>query len=242
MIFVGNWKAYIESPQKAKALFASAKRLAGRKGVRIILAPSAPHVGLLAPGNRSKVSFALQDISNSTGGAETGEVTAAAAFGIGARYVILGHSERRARGESDQIIFSKVQHTLAHGMTPVLCIGERERDSDAQYLQFIRAQLAAVFSGLTPQERIKIIVAYEPIWAIGLHASDAIAPGDLAEMILYIRKVLGDYMSSNQILYGGSVEPGNVRMLAAGSGVDGFLIGHASVDVQNFTALVKAVS
>jgi triosephosphate isomerase len=92
-----------------------------------------------------------------------------------------------------------------------------------------------------------VVVAYEPIWAIGKSAAEAIAPNDLIEMILYIRKVLAEYVPAEvaqymKILYGGSVEPGNARSLASGSGVDGFLVGHASADVKQFSELVKAVS
>lgn len=243
MLIIANWKAYVESKQKAKALFASAKRLAGRKGIEIVLAPPAPYIGLLAPGNRSKVAFAAQDISDTTGGAATGENTAAAYADLGTRYAIVGHSERRALGESDACIASKAQHALAHGMIPVLCIGERERDAEAHYLAFIRGQITSVFSVLTPQERLQVVVAYEPVWAIGKTANEAITPEDLTEMILYIRKVLGEQASSAiKVLYGGSVEPGNARSLAGGSGIDGFLVGHASTDPKEFTALVKAVS
>lgn len=240
MLIVSNWKAYVDDAKKVKALFAAAKRLASKK-VQIVLAPSAPYVGFLALGNRSKVSIGVQDISDSTGGAATGELTAGAAKGAGAAYAIVGHSERRARGESDALVLSKTQHALAQGLKPILCIGEHERDTDGRYLQFIRAQLAAVFAPLSTQERAQIIVAYEPIWAIGKTAADAITPSDLQEMMLYIRKVLAEYVSGNAtVLYGGSVESGNIASLA--SGVDGFLIGHASTDVQEFTALVKALS
>jgi triosephosphate isomerase len=246
MMIAANWKAYVETPQKAKALFAAAKKLAARKGLEIVLAPPAPYLGLLAPGNRSKVSFAAQDISDSMGGAATGEVTAAAIASVGATYAIVGHSERRARGETDAIVLSKAQHALAHGLRPILCIGEHERDTEAHYLQFIRAQISAVFSALTMQERLQVVVAYEPIWAIGKTSADAITPEDLAEMVLYIRKVLGDGLvgdaQATKVLYGGSVEPGNERSLAGGSGVDGFLIGHASTNVQDFILLGKAVS
>lgn len=247
MLIVANWKAYVESPQKAKALFAAAKRLSGKKGIEIALAPAAPYLGLLAPGNRSKVAFGVQDISDATGGAATGEVTAATARAFGARYAIVGHSERRARGESDATILAKAQHALAQGMQPILCIGEHERDTDAQYLHFIRGQITAIFSALTPHERLDVVIAYEPIWAIGRTAADAIAPSDLTEMVLYIRKVLSDHVSGDaathmRVLYGGSVEPGNARSLASGSGIDGFLVGHASTDPKEFAALVNAVS
>lgn len=247
MLIVANWKAYVESKQKAKLLFASAKRLAGKKGIQIVLAPAAPYIGLLAPGNRSKVAFAAQDISDSTGGAATGENTAAAYADLGTQYAIIGHSERRALGESDALVASKAQHALAHGMIPILCVGERERDAEAHYLAFIRGQITSVFSILTPQERLQVVVAYEPIWAIGHTAAEAITPADLTEMILYIRKVLGEQVPGEasraiKVLYGGSVEPGNARSLAGGSGIDGFLVGHASTDAKEFTALVKAVS
>lgn len=245
MLIVSNWKAYVDRVEKAKALVAAANR-AAKGGHELVLAPSAPFLGLLA-GGKTKVQFASQDISLSTPGAHTGEVTAAAVVGAGARYAIIGHSERRAAGETDGEVLEKVRRALAQKLTPIVCVGERERDTDARYLKFIREQLAAVFAPLTPKERLSIVIAYEPIWAIGKSAGEAITPMDLAELILYIRKVLGDYIpgKGNQrvrILYGGSVEPENIRDLAGGSGVDGFLIGHASVDVPTYTALVKALS
>lgn len=246
MLIVSNWKAYVERVDKAKALLAAAKRAAGKGGHELVLAPPAPYLALIAAG-RSKVRFASQDVSLVTAGAHTGEMTAAAVAGAGASYAIIGHSERRAAGETDADVLEKVRHALANKLTPVVCVGERERDVDAKYLKFIREQVASVFAPLSPKERLSIVIAYEPIWAIGKSASEAITTTDLAELILYIRKVLGDYIpgKGNQkvrILYGGSVEPGNIRMLAAGSGVDGFLIGHASVDVPTYTALVKAIS
>jgi triosephosphate isomerase (TIM) len=248
MLIVSNWKAYVENPAKAKALVAAAKRLVARGGADIVLAPSSPFLGMFATdkGNK-KLLFAAQDLSDSTGGAATGEITAAMLSGLGVSYVILGHSERRAMGEDDALIVSKVQHALAHGLIPIVCVGERERDADANYLQFLRAQINSIFSPLTPKERIKVVLAYEPIWAIGKSAAESITPHELHEMVLYIRKVLGDFFPGTSaqkvtILYGGSVEPGNIRDLAGGSQVDGFLIGHASVEVSSFTALVKGVA
>ncbi|MEK7510656.1 MAG: triose-phosphate isomerase [Patescibacteria group bacterium] len=246
MLIVSNWKAYVEKLDKAKALLAAAKRAAGKGGHELVLAPPAPFLGLLT-GVRTKVRFASQDLSLSTGGAHTGEVTAAAVVGAGASYAIIGHSERRAAGETDEQVLEKVRHAIAHKLTPIVCIGERERDEDAQYLKFVREQIGAVYAPLSPKERLQVVIAYEPVWAIGKAAADAITSTDLAEMIAYIRKVLADYIpgKGNQkvrIIYGGSVEPGNIRMLAGGSGVDGFLIGHASVDVPTYSALVKALS
>ncbi|MDB5195125.1 MAG: triose-phosphate isomerase [Parcubacteria group bacterium] len=247
MLIVGNWKAYVETLEKAKRLYAVAKRLAAAGHHEIVIAPSAPHLGFLAGGNRSSVEFAAQDISSSLGGAATGEVTAGAVAGVGATYVIVGHSERRAAGETDALVLQKVQHALAHGLVPILCIGERERDAEARYLAHLRTQISLILTALSPQERKKIVVAYEPIWAIGKSATEAITPTDLNEMVLYIRKILTEFLpgkgaSKINILYGGSVESGNIRALAAASSIDGFLVGHASTDAASFGALVKAVT
>lgn len=250
MLIVANWKAYVEQPAKAKALVAAAKRLASKSDHEIVLAPPAPFLSQFALGKQLKkeaLAFSAQDVSDSTGGAATGEITPAILSGIGVKYVILGHSERRAMGESDELIVSKMRHALAHNLIPILCIGERGRDSEATYLQFLRTQIGHIFEPLTPKERMKIVIAYEPIWAIGKSAAESITPHDLHEMVLYIRKILAEYFPGRAalnvpILYGGSVEPGNIRELAGGSEVQGFLIGHATVEVPSFTALVKAIS
>lgn len=247
MIIAANWKAYVEQASKARALVAAAKRLAAKSDIELIIAPPAPYLGLFATGKASDIAFAAQDISDSTGGAATGEITPALLAEMGVTHAIIGHSERRAMGETDELILSKVQHALAHGMTPIVCIGEHTRDADATYLHFLREQIAHVFEPLPTRERSKLILAYEPIWAIGKSAAESITQQDLHEMMLYIRKVLGEYLAGTAlqgipILYGGAVEPGNIRALAGGSQVDGFLVGHASADVGTFTALVKALS
>lgn len=247
MLIVANWKAYVETTEKAKRLYATAKRLAGGKSNEIVLAPPAPYLGYLSLGNRSKVRFGAQDISRAEGGAATGEVTARTVRNVGGTYVIIGHSERRAGGETDMDVREKVKRAFAAGLTPIVCIGEGERDTEAHYLTHLRTQLKVVFEALNARERLQIVVAYEPIWAIGKSAAEAITPRDLNEMILYLRKVLGEYVTPKQagsvrILYGGSVEPGNIRALSDATGIDGFLIGRATTEPVTFTALVKAIS
>ncbi len=247
MIIVANWKAYVEDLRKAKKLFDVSKRLARATGTAIVLAPPSPILGALAARNTSKVSFAAQDISRTTGGAKTGETTAQSYASVKATYAIIGHSERRALGETDAIIAEKLAHALAHGLTPILCIGERERDGEGHYLSHIREQITVAIVPLTPKERGQVIIAYEPLWAIGKTASDAIQSNDLAEMLLYIRKVLAELLPGKSsrhslVLYGGSVESTNIRSLAGSSSVDGFLIGHASVDPVEFALLVRQLS
>lgn len=244
MLIIANWKAYVEDMGKAKKLFALSKRLARATGFDIVLAPPAPLFGALAAKNTSGVALSAQDVSATVGGAQTGEATAGAYAAAGATYAIIGHSERRALGDTDAVVAEKLGHALAHNLTPILCIGERERDGEGRYLAFLREELTTALAALTPSERAKVIVAYEPVWAIGKTAADAISPGDLAEMALYIRKVLSELLPGknpfrSRVLYGGSVEPENIRALAGGSSVDGFLIGRASVDPDWFASLTK---
>ncbi len=247
MLIVANWKAYVEEFAKAKKLFALGKRLARRTGSTIVLAPPAPLLGALAIRNKSPVAFASQDVSLTTGGAHTGEVTAQAYAAAGATYAIVGHSERRAAGDTDLIVAEKLAHALAHGLTPILCVGESERDGEGRYLTVVREELSAAIAQLSPKERAEVIVAYEPLWAIGKTADAAINPNDLSEMALYIRKVLAELLPGKSsrrslVLYGGSVESGNVRALVAASGIDGLLVGHASVDPPTFSLLVQQLA
>ena len=246
MLIVANWKAYIEDVERARELLARAKRLT-KRGTTLVLAPPAPLLGLLKAARPGPIALSAQDISATTGGAHTGEATAQAYAAAGASYAIVGHSERRAAGDTDVLVAEKLAHAVAHRLTPILCVGERERDGDGRYLSFVRDQLTNALAPLLPKERSLVVVAYEPVWAIGRAAADAIHPGELGEMVLYIRKVLAELLpgsssSHARVLYGGSVEPENVRPLAAASGIDGILVGHASVDGATFSALVKALT
>lgn len=247
MLFVANWKAYVEDVPRAKKLIAVAKKLSRGTDIAIVLAPPAPFIGMLAHTNKSRVAFAAQDVSSTTGGANTGETTAQAFAAAGATYAILGHSERRAQGETDDSISQKIAHALAHGITPILCVGEHARDNEGHYLSTIREELTRALELITPKERAQVIIAYEPIWAIGKTAAEAITAADLGEMALYIRKVLAEMLPGKSsrhslVLYGGSVEPENIRHLAGSSGVDGFLVGHASVDPTTFSQMIKNLS
>jgi triosephosphate isomerase len=147
-------------------------------------------------------------------------------------------------GDTDAIVAEKLAHALIHGLTPILCIGESERDGEGRYLNIIREQVTRALTPLSPKDRSKVIIAYEPIWAIGKSADQAIGPNDLAEMVLYIHKVVAELLpgkssSRSLILYGGAVDVVNIRNLAASSRVSGFLIGRASVDPVTFADLAK---
>lgn len=245
MLIVANWKAYVEDLGRAKELVGAARRLA-RGGREIVLAPPAPFLGALATG-KGKVAFAAQDVSATLGGAETGEATARMFSSTGATYAIVGHSERRAAGDTNASVAEKLGHAFAHALTPILCVGERERDNEGHYLATLREEVISSVSAIESKHRSSIIVAYEPLWAIGKGAEDAIRPDDLAEMLLYLRKVLAELLPGKssaraQVLYGGSVSPENIASLAAVQGVDGFLIGRASTEADTFTGLIKAIT
>ncbi len=247
MLIVSNWKAYVEKKEQGKALFEAAKKLGSKGKHTLVLAPSAPQLALLASGNKSKVAFAAQNISVSTGGASTGEITGSTYKDAGASYAIIGHSERRAMGETNEIVAGKVQHSFAQGLIPIVCVGEKERDADAQYLQELRHQIASIFSPLSPKERLGVVLAYEPVWAIGPNAAGVITKHDLEEMVLYIRKVISDFMpgranEKTTILYGGSVDASNSNELTVTTGVDGLLVGRASTNVSTYSALLNSLS
>src|SRR3989344_3096138 len=244
MLIVANWKASVEDLARARKLVAVSKRLLRTTESTLVLAPPAPLLGALAARKKSALAFAAQDISSSTGGAIPGGATAAAYAAAGATYAILGHSERRARGDTDALIAEQLVRALAQGLTPLLCAGEAECDGEGRYLALVREELAAALPPLSPKERTQVIISYEPLWAIGKTADAAIGADDLAEMVLYIRKVLAELLPGKSasracVLYGGSVEPDNIRALAANSSVDGFLIGHASVDPHLFSLVIK---
>ncbi len=246
MLIVANWKAYVDDLAKAKKLVTVSKRLAREHQSIIVIAPPAPLLGALAV-RPSSVAFAAQDVSLSSGGAQTGEITVGAYKAAGAAYALIGHSERRAQGDTDAVVAQKLAHALTNGLTPILCVGERERDGEGRYLTFVREELTSALAPLTPKDRARVIVAYEPLWAIGKTSAFAIDPHDLTEMALYIRKVLtellpGKSAASSLVLYGGSVDPDDARVLAASSGIDGLLVGHASTDPRLFSLLVKQLA
>ena len=244
MLILSNWKTYVTNKDEAKKLLATVKRLATTSKAELVVLPPHPYIGLFHSPRKTKVGLGAQDVSTTIAGAATGEVPAGVLKNLGVTYVLAGHSERRAKGEDNEVVAEKVRRILEQGMTPILCVGEKERDEDATYLAFLREQITSVFDALDQKERFNVMIAYEPIWAIGKEAQDALHSQELAEMVLYIKKILSKYMPSKQstkILYGGSAEPDNVRGLVGGSGVDGFLVGHASADPEMFSRLVKAL-
>jgi triosephosphate isomerase len=177
-------------------------------------------------------------------GAFTGEISTEMLDSFGVKYTILGHSERRSMGESNNDINRKIKSALTSGVIPVLCVGENTRDQDHGYFNFVKNQLEECLAGVSKNLISKIIVAYEPVWAISttIDRKDATA-NDSLEMSIFIKKVLSDKfggeVSKTKILYGGSVSTKDAAEFLENGGVDGLLVGRASLDAKKFTEIIK---
>lgn len=265
-LIVGNWKANPASYQEAKAYVATFKRFAPtHPGIDIVLCPPAPFVsglavylgkvkenikksskGSAAAPKKGVTSIGAQDVSEKVVGSHTGDVTSTMLESSGAEYVIIGHSERRAQGETDTLVATKVQQLLKTDMTAIICIGESVRDEQGEYLEFVRGQLIKALSPVARHQFSQIIIAYEPIWAIGRADNVAMGPHDVHQMALYIRKFFreqwGEAISTMvPILYGGSVNESNAHDILYKGEVDGLLVGRASFASDTFAALIKAI-
>lgn len=202
----------------------------------------------LAPVNEvidSKLGLGAENCADHKSGAYTGEVSASMVASTGATYVILGHSERRQYyGETAEILKEKVALALDNNLTPIFCIGEvLEQRENGSYLDVVKSQIEDALFGLSAAEFSKLVLAYEPVWAIGTGKT---ATDDQAqEMHAHIRSVIaGKYgkeiADNTSILYGGSCKPSNARALFAKPDVDGGLIGGASLDAESFMGIVTA--
>ncbi len=216
------------------------------KNTDCIICPPFPYIGLLSKLDKPKnLIIGAQNIFNQEKGAFTGEVGAPVVADLGAKYVIIGHSERRAAGEDNETIRKKTEIALNNNLVPILCIGERERDRDGKYFSFIKGQIKDGLSGLQKKDLVGFILAYEPVWAIGRSYREAMNSTDVHEITLVIKKIIGEFFGKDisatvKILYGGSVEAENATDIIEKGNVDGFLVGHASLVPERFGQILKA--
>ena len=247
-IVVANWKMNPETLEEAKRVFGAVKRVASAlKNTDIVICPPLPFLYPLLKSKLSKnLFFGAQNIASEVKGAFTGEVSALMVKNIGVTFGIIGHSERRAMGETNEIIRKKLEASFNNKIIPILCIGERARDKEGAYLEFIKTQIKECLTGLQKKNLLGLIIAYEPIWVIGKSYRESMNPTDIHEMTLFIKKVAGemfgkDIASSFKILYGGSVEAENIFDMIRLGNVDGFLVGHASLVTQQFSEILRVV-
>lgn len=249
ILVVANWKMNPTAIGDAKRLFLEVKKAARHTKVPAVIAAPFPYIAELRKlTHNTHVSLGAQDAHFERSGTYTGEVSPLMLKSLGVSHVIVGHSERRAGGETDETISKKVTATLKAGMTPILCIGETKRDSAGQYLGVVEKQLRAALKPIAKTQIKNVVLAYEPVWAIskGDGKGKTATPADAYEMKLFIQKLLTDRYDrktaeSTHIIYGGSVNPKNAEELLEEGMVDGFLVGGASLKPKEFTAVLAAV-
>jgi triosephosphate isomerase len=240
MLIVGNTKAYLSSLKDAELLAKNWRALAKKTKHTLVLALPTP---LLSLADNPPLRAAAQDVSPLTSGAHTGEVLAQVLREDGATYVIIGHSERRDK-ETHEDIREKITRVLEERLTPVLCVGEKERDEEGEYTAHLREQIISALKGRTIKETASMVIAYEPVWAVG--GPHALTPALLHETVIFIRKVVQDIVPEAarkiKILYGGSVDEENVHALATEGEVQGFLLGRVSVRGDDMKMLVTKLN
>ena len=240
-LVVANWKMNPSGWREAKKLLEATKKAAAN--VSLVVAPPALYLREFAKEKRGRIAFAAQDAHFEASGAHTGKISMAQAKDAGASYVLVGHSEVRARGETNEDTRAKVSAALALKMKPILCIGETTRTSSGNHFNFVSDQLKAGFAEVPATKISEVIVAYEPVWAIG--GENTMSPRDMHEMAIFIRKTVVDMHGQKGIsvrtLYGGSANEENSKVMLREGDVDGLLVGHVSTDATRFAALLRTM-
>jgi triosephosphate isomerase (TIM) len=244
-VIAGNWKMYKLIGEAIETALALKPLVANANHCEVVIAP--PFTALKAVADRlegSNLKVAAQNLATETKhGAHTGEVCGDMVKDVGASHVIVGHSERRALYcEADASVNRKIRAALHFGLTPIACIGETLDQRDAgQAEQVVGAQLAGSLAELTATDLLRIILAYEPVWAIG--TGRTATPTQAQQMHAFIRQWLTDKFGAEaanalRILYGGSVKPDNIADLMREADIDGALVGGASLEAESFARIV----
>jgi triosephosphate isomerase len=245
-VIAGNWKMYKTVGDSVATAVALKPLVANANHCEVVIAPVFTALKTVADRlEGSNIKLAAQNCSTETAeGAHTGEITASMLRDVGAGYVIIGHSERRQYySETDTMVRRKVQAAIAADLTAIVCVGESLAQRDQGIAeQVVSGQLTGGLSGLTVSDLDRIIVAYEPVWAIG--TGRTATPEQAQEMHAFIRRVFAEGHSENaaqalRILYGGSVKPENISGLMAQPDIDGGLVGGASLEAESFAQIVN---
>ena len=248
-LMAGNWKMNLNHLEAIAFVQKLAYSLSDADYEAVEVAVLPPYTDLrsvqtLVDGDRLRLVYGAQDLSAHDEGAYTGEVSGAMLAKLGCTYVVVGHSERRAyHGETDELVNAKVQAAGRHGIIPILCVGEPlDVRREGGQVTHSTDQLRAALAGVPAEQARTVVVAYEPIWAIG--TGEVATPADAQEVCAALRSTLaelysGDLADAVRILYGGSVKPDNVAAIMAEDDVDGALVGGASLSVDDFAAIVR---
>jgi triosephosphate isomerase len=244
-LIAANWKMY-KTPAEAKAFVdAFLPMVAGHTRDEIALFPSPVLLPTVIPACKgSNVAVGAQNIHFAEEGAFTGETSVIQLLAVGGTHTLIGHSERRQYfAETDEIVNKKLHTALKHSVIPIVCIGEvlAERESGTT-ASVLKTQITGAFAGITPEIAAPIVIAYEPVWAIGTGKTATPEIAEDAHKIIRaeVAKLLGSNVASAmRILYGGSVKPDNVTTLMSQEDIDGALVGGASLKPDSFTAIVQ---
>jgi len=235
-IVIANWKMNPQSQKEAEVLFRMIAKGKNFKKVDVVVCPPILYIEKLKKIS-SKIVLGAQNVFYEKKGPFTGEISAPMLEGMGVKYVIVGHSERRAKGETNLDINKKIKSALSSGLIPIVCVGEIIRDGNHEYFNVIKTQIEESLSGLNKSVLPKLIIAYEPVWALSttLPRKDA-TPLDSQEMSIFIKKIISDKFGIKtampRIIYGGSVDDKNCGELGA-------LVGGASLNADKFLRIIN---
>jgi len=250
-LMAGNWKMNLTHSEAVALVQKLAWVLADKKHdytrTEVVVVPpftDLRSVQTLVDGDRLAIRYGAQDVSTHDAGAYTGEISAAMLARLGCSYVVVGHSERRAyHGEDDAEVNAKARQAVSAGMTPLVCVGEGlDVRRAGEHVSYTLAQVDGSLAGFKPKEIASLVVAYEPVWAIG--TGEVATPDDAQEVCAAIRgrirETAGDDAADGcRILYGGSVKPGNIAGIMVQADVDGALVGGASLQADEFGGICR---
>ena len=245
-IIAGNWKMNTRAGEGVELAKGVAAAVGENPDVEVAVCPPSVYLVKVADALAgSAVGVGGQNLYAADDGAFTGEVNAAMLCDVGCRYVILGHSERRAlMGETDQQVSDKLAAALAGNLVPIVCVGETlEQRESGKTENVVEQQIRGSLAGLDEARASGVVIAYEPVWAIG--TGKTASPEQAEEVHAFIRKLLGELFTTEvagqmRIQYGGSVKPGNAKELLGQPNIDGALVGGASLKVEDFVAIIQA--
>lgn len=248
-LIIANWKMNPKSAKDAKDIITGINKHTKSFGdIKLVVCP--PFIFLNEVSEviavSKKIVLGAQDVFVGQGVSHTGEVGMDQLKKVGVKYIIVGHSERRATLDSDEVVKNKMLGSLGAGFKTVLCIGEKERNEHGDHYHEVKRQITDAITKL-PKKFIKdLVIAYEPVWAIGRPENEAIKPDQLHEIAIFIKRLLCDILGAKEmekvkILYGGSVTKNNFKGIIEEGNVDGLLIGRESLKVENFLELIREI-
>ena len=256
-LIIANWKMTPDSAKEAAELFNATEKAAKKaRNAKVVICPPFVYLGLFSKNLKPK-SYKLkpdlgaQDVFWENNGSYTGGISAKMLKNSGVKYVIIGHSERRRLGETDEMINKKIKAALKNKLNVVFCVGERERDEEGRYFYFVKDEITKGLEKIPSKFFKNLIVAYEPVWAISSGEKKGKArfhpdtPEDAYQMATYIKRLLvsmsGKVGRNVPILYGGSVDVKNAKDFLTKGNTDGLLVGRTSWNAKKFSELLKGI-